>query len=69
MTTTSTAIFATEYDKMNPTTTYYEDGSGFTLYENSTEQHFTHNITGPEYLYESGTIYHASNLSTVAFLD
>ena len=54
---------------MNSTTTYYEDGSGFTLYENSTERHFTHNITGPEYLYENGTIYHASNLSTVAFLD
>ena len=26
MTTTSTAIFAKEYDKMNSTTTYYEDG-------------------------------------------
>jgi hypothetical protein len=54
---------------MNSTTTYYEDGSGFTPYENSTERHFTHNITGPGYLYENDTIYHASNLSTVAFLD
>jgi hypothetical protein len=66
---TSTTAFATEYNKINSTRTIHEDGSGFTLYENGTERHFTHNITCLSYLYKNDTIYHASNLSTVAFLD
>ncbi len=66
---TTITVFATKYDKINSTTILSKDGSGFTLYENSTEPHFNHNITDPEYLYENDTIYHANNLSTVGFLD
>ena len=29
------------------------------------ESHFAHNITWPAYLYENGTIYHASNNTEV----
>jgi hypothetical protein len=47
----------------------YEDSSGFTLYENDTELHFMHNITGPDYIYENGTIYYASNLTELNNLD
>jgi hypothetical protein len=62
---TTITVFATKYDKINSTTILSKDGSGFTLYENGTEWHFAHNITGPEYLYENDTIYHSSNLSEV----
>jgi hypothetical protein len=47
------------------TTVFYEGGSGVILYNNGTEQHFTHNITAPAFVYDNGTIYHSSNGSQV----
>lgn len=57
---------AAEYSSVNNSTiAYFEDGTGTRYFDNGTERHFTHNITGPDYLYENGTIYHLSNGSEV----
>ena len=58
--------FKAEYSSVNNSTAaYFEDGLDMIIFENGTETHFTHNITGPNYLYENDTIYHLSNLTEV----
>ena len=55
-----------EYSSVNNSTTvYFEDDSSSIIFDNGIEAHFTHNITGPEFIYDNGTIYHASNGSEV----
>ena len=46
-----------DYDFVNSTGVYYEDGSGIRLLPDWTELHFTQTSYLPNYTYENGTIY------------
>jgi hypothetical protein len=46
-----------DYDFVNSTEVYYEDGSSIRFFPSGTERHFIHNIIFSNYIYENEIMY------------